>query len=59
MECVPALDDSLPVLWLHLAQTICKKSVTQETSIGYRGSPRCADAPMETAMTEDFGEDRA
>jgi len=37
MECVPALDDSLPVLWLHLAQTICKKSVTRETSIGYRG----------------------
>jgi hypothetical protein len=22
----------LPVLWLHMAQTICKKSVTQETS---------------------------
>src|SRR6266436_3425888 len=27
-----ALDGSLPVLWPHTAQTICKKSVTQETS---------------------------
>ena len=27
-----ALDGSLPVLWLRMAQTICKKSVTQETS---------------------------
>jgi hypothetical protein len=27
------LDGSLPVLWLHMAQTICKKSVTQETSV--------------------------
>jgi hypothetical protein len=26
------LDGSLPVLWLHMAQTICKKSVTHETS---------------------------
>jgi hypothetical protein len=42
-----------------MTQTICKESVTQETSIGYMGSPRCADAPMETAMTEDFGEDHA
>src|SRR6266853_3623692 len=28
-----ALDGSLPVLWPHTAQTICKKSVTQETSL--------------------------
>jgi hypothetical protein len=28
-----ALDGSLPALWLHTAQTICKKSVTQETSL--------------------------
>src|SRR5882724_8504217 len=27
-----ALDGSLPVLWPHTAQTICKKSVTQDTS---------------------------
>src|SRR5216684_7034944 len=27
-----ALDGSLPALWLHMAQTICKKSLTQETS---------------------------
>src|SRR6267154_1152484 len=30
-----ALDGSLPVLWPHTAQTICKKSVTQETRTGY------------------------
>jgi hypothetical protein len=27
-----ALDGSLPVLWPHMPQTICKKSVTRETS---------------------------
>jgi hypothetical protein len=31
MRFLTALDGSLPVLWLHMAQTICKKSVTQET----------------------------
>src|SRR6266446_4584974 len=31
-----ALDGSLPVHWPHTAQTICKKSVTQETSDGFR-----------------------
>jgi hypothetical protein len=32
MQFLTALDGSPPVLWPHMAQTICKKSVTQETS---------------------------
>src|SRR5260370_3236804 len=51
-----ALDGSLPVLWPHTAQTICKKSVTQETSVASRtegpkanyirrGRKRCKEPP--------------
>src|SRR5713226_5210143 len=38
------LDGSLPVLWPHMAQTICKKSVTQETSYLRRMSGLCQPA---------------
>src|SRR6266851_8206689 len=34
-----ALDGSLPALWLHMAQTICKKSLTQETSFLHEINP--------------------
>src|SRR5258708_2550927 len=46
-----ALDGSLPVLWLHMAQTICKKSVTQETSLfGFAyGTERNHAFPLLTA----------